>query len=101
MDLPAKEAVALVPGQQVRVQFAMGAGTGSTRLLVPVKAVARRGELTAVYVASGKTFALRAVRLGADLGAESVEVLSGLRAGEVVAADPLRASQPDATPASK
>jgi hypothetical protein len=30
--------------------------------------VLRRGELTAVYVAQGEGFALRAVRLGADRG---------------------------------
>jgi RND family efflux transporter MFP subunit len=101
MDLPAKEAAALVPGQQVRVRFALGGKPGGERLLVPAAAVVRRGELTAVYVAAGKAFALRAVRLGADLGAEGIEVLSGLRAGELVAADPLRASQADATPASQ
>ena len=101
MDLPAKEAAALVPGQQVRVQFAVAGGSGGARLLVPASAVVRRSELTAVYVASGKTFALRAVRLGADLGGEGIEVLTGLRAGEVVATNPLRAAQPDATPASK
>jgi hypothetical protein len=53
--------------------------------------------LSAVYVASGAQFALRAVRLGADLGAAGVEVLSGLRAGEVVATDTLRAAQAGAS----
>jgi hypothetical protein len=69
----------------------------SARLLVPSAAVVRRGELSAVYVASGAQFALRAVRLGADLGAAGVEVLSGLRAGEVVATDTLRAAQAGAS----
>jgi RND family efflux transporter MFP subunit len=97
MDLPAKEAAALVPGQQVRVRFGLDNTVASSRLLVPAAAVVRRGELHAVYVVSGKQFSLRAVRLGADLGAAGVEVLSGLRAGEVVATDPLRAAQAGAS----
>ena len=100
MDLPAKEAADLLPGQQVRVRFA-GADMAATspRLIVPTVAVVRRGELSAVYVASGKVFALRAVRLGRE-SADGVEVLAGLRAGEVVATDPVRAAQADAAPAS-
>jgi len=47
--------------------------------------------LTAVYVASSKGFLLKAVRLGADHGAEGVEVLAGLMAGELVALDPVKA----------
>jgi RND family efflux transporter MFP subunit len=102
MDLPTKESIALLPGQQVRVSFTGADTTAATtpRLLVPAAAVVRRGELSAVYVASGKTFALRAVRLG-RANAEGVEVLAGLRAGEVVATDPVRAAQVDAAPATK
>jgi RND family efflux transporter MFP subunit len=101
MDLPAKEAAALLPGQQVRVRFTgaeMAAASG--RLLVPTTAVVQRGELSAVYVSAGKGFTLRAVRLGRQ-GSDGVEVLAGLRAGEVVAIDPVRAAQVDATPASQ
>jgi RND family efflux transporter MFP subunit len=99
MDLPAKEAATLLPGQQVRVSFT-GASTASAapRLLVPAGSVVRRGELRAVYVSTGKGFSLRAVRLGRE-AAGSVEVLAGLRAGEVVATDPLRAAQANAAPA--
>jgi pyruvate/2-oxoglutarate dehydrogenase complex dihydrolipoamide acyltransferase (E2) component len=53
-------------------------------------AVLRRGELTAVYVAGPQGFALRAVRVGPAVGGV-VDVLSGLRAGERVAMDPVRA----------
>ena len=74
------------------------------RLLVAQSAVVRRGELSAVYVAYGsgdKTgFHLRAVRLGTDQGADGIEVLAGLKAGEVVALDPLRASVAGARPAA-
>ena len=101
MDLPAKESASLLPGQQVRVGFAVEGGTSVARLLVPASAVVRRNELTAVYVAANQHFTLRSVRLGADLGSQGVEVLSGLRAGELVATDTLRASQADAAPAAK
>lgn len=102
MDLPAKDAAALLPGQQVRVRF-VGAesANASTRLLVPTAAIVQRGELSAVYVATASGFALRAVRLGRDRGAEGVEVLAGLRAGDVVATDPVRAAQTHAAPAAK
>ena len=101
MDLPAKEAAFLLPGQQVRVSFVVDANVSVARLLVPASAVVRRNELTAVYVAANQHFALRSVRLGVDLGSQGVEVLSGLRAGELVATDTVRASQPDAVPAAK
>jgi RND family efflux transporter MFP subunit len=104
LDLPAKEAAHLLPGQQVRVAFAGASNANShtaQRLLVPAAAVVRRGELSAVYVASSQGFALRAVRLGANQGAGLVEVLSGLRAGEVVATDPLRAAQASAASVNK
>lgn len=93
LDLPAKESAGLVPGQQVRVQFALAQSGSSNSLRVPEAALVRRGELTAVYVASGAGFALRAVRLGTAQGPEGVEVLTGLRAGDVIALDTLRAAQ--------
>jgi hypothetical protein len=68
-------------------------------LIVPGTAIVRRGELSAVYVASGKGFALRAVRLG-RASADGVEVLAGLHAGDLVATDPVRATQAGAVPAS-
>ena len=101
MDLPAKDAAALLPGQQVRVSFSVESTTSSSHFLVPASAVIRRNELSAVYVVANQRFALRAVRFGADLGSQGVEVLSGLRAGEWVATDTVRASQPDAVPAVK
>jgi RND family efflux transporter MFP subunit len=101
MDLPAKEAANLLPGQQVRVSFSAEGAAASSSLVVPNAAVVHRGELRAVYVVSGKGFALRAVRLGRDLGAQGIEVLAGLRTGDVVATDPLRAAQSDAAPAAK
>ncbi|PHM20273.1 MAG: efflux transporter periplasmic adaptor subunit [Curvibacter sp. PD_MW3] len=78
----------LLPGQQVRVRYV---GGQANRMVVPAAAVLRRGELTAVYVASDKGFALRAVRLGADHGAQGLEIVAGLSAGERVALDPIKA----------
>jgi RND family efflux transporter MFP subunit len=93
LDLNATHAAQQVPGQQVQVRFVAGS---EQRLTVPTSAVLRRGELTAVYIApttdQAKGFVLRAVRLGSDHGDAGVEVLSGVKAGERVALDPVRAS---------
>jgi RND family efflux transporter MFP subunit len=88
LELSPEAAKVLLPGQPVRVRFAAGR---ANRMVVPGAAVLRRGELTAVYVAAGKGFVLRAVRLGADHGDDGVEVVAGLTAGEQVALDPVRA----------
>ncbi len=88
LEVPTEAANALLPGQQVRVRFT---GGQAERSVVPASAILRRGELTAVYVASAKGFLLKAVRLGADHGAEGVEVLAGLAAGDRVALDPVKA----------
>jgi hypothetical protein len=62
--------------------------------------VLRRGELTAVYVASpdGAGFVLKAVRLGADHGAAGIEIVAGLNATDSVALDPVKASLAGARP---
>lgn len=104
-------AVALSPGQPVQVRFAAAAASGNTNttpkasaLTVPAGALMQRGELTAVYVAApgDAGFVLRAVRRGAVAGAEAgrVEVLSGLKAGERVALDPVQAGLAGARPAA-
>jgi RND family efflux transporter MFP subunit len=93
LDLAATDSAGLVPGQQVRVKFNTAAGPAREVLAVPEQAIVRRGELTAVYVQSGAQFTLRAVRLGSRMGAEGTQVLSGLKAGDVVALDPVRAAQ--------
>ena len=88
LDLGPKVSQTLLPGAQVRVRFS---GGQTQRMVLPASAVLRRGELTAVYVATAKGFVLRAVRLGADHGVQGVEVLAGLSAGERVALDPVKA----------
>jgi len=62
--------------------LALPQGTRSS-LLLPRTAVRHEGDLTGVLVRSGDHSELRFVRLG-RAGADSVEVLAGLRAGEQV-----------------
>ena len=88
LELPDAAVKNLLPGQQVRVRFAAGQ---SQRLTVPASAILRRGELTAVYVASAQGFALKAVRLGQDHGTGGVEILAGLMASDAVAVDAVKA----------
>jgi RND family efflux transporter MFP subunit len=97
LELPADAAKNLLPGQQVPVRFS---GGQADRMLVPGAAVLRRGELTAVYVATRQGFVLKAVRLGAEHGADGVEVVAGLLAGERVALDPVKAGLAGAQPAA-
>ncbi len=87
-----------VPGRSVSVRFE---STGGERVLtVPAASLLVRGELVGVYVASGQGFVLRAVRTGRRSG-DRVEVLSGLREGERVATDPVRAGLKGALPADR
>ncbi|MCZ7561376.1 MAG: HlyD family efflux transporter periplasmic adaptor subunit [Burkholderiaceae bacterium] len=95
-ELPAGAAAGAVPGQSVRVRFG---GGSAERLTVPATAVLRRGELTGVYVAREQVFVLQAVRVGADHGDAGVEVLAGLKPGDRVAIDPVRAGLAGARPA--
>ena len=95
LELPAEAAKTLLPGQQVRVRFA---GGQASRRVVPGAAILRRGELTAVYVVAGNGFSLKAVRLGADHGADGVEVLAGLLESDRVALDPVKAGLAGAQP---
>ncbi len=89
LELP-ENAADLYPGMFVKVGFVTGE---AHRLLVPLRSVVERGEVTAVYVlnADGRT-SLRQIRLGHKF-ADDVEVLAGLAEGERVALDPVAATQ--------
>jgi RND family efflux transporter MFP subunit len=95
LELPAATATSLLPGQPVKVRIAAGQ---TQRLVIPKSAVLRRGELTAVYVVSGKGFALKAIRIGTDHAGQGVEVLAGLTESDRVALDPIRAGLAGAMP---
>jgi hypothetical protein len=84
--LPA-EVRGVYPGIYARAHFVTGR---KPALLVPRAAVIRRSELTAVYVVSDSV-QLRQIRLGTAGDATSVEVLAGLKPGERVALEPVKA----------
>ena len=101
LDLPASALPGLVPGQVARVHFSGAAQTGAAAnantLRLPAAAVLRRGELTAVYLAQGDRFVLRAVRTGAERP-DGVDIVAGLKAGDAVAANAVAAGLADARP---
>ncbi|ACB35997.1 efflux transporter, RND family, MFP subunit [Leptothrix cholodnii SP-6] len=108
LDLAPADSAGLLPGQSVRVRFAGAAdrkadaptsgSSGPASLSVPAGALLHRGELSAVYVAQGTQFVLRAVRSG-PVQQGQVKVLAGLKAGERVAVDAIRAGLAQARPA--
>jgi hypothetical protein len=62
--------------------------------------VLQRGELTAVYVVREGRFMLQAVRTSAAPGnATTLTLLSGVKPGDVIAADAIQAGLANATPA--
>ena len=88
LDLPA-DLRGVYPGVYARAHFVTGR---APRLLVPRPAIMQRSEVTAVYVVDEKgALQLRQVRLGSASDELSVEVLAGLRPGERVALEPLKA----------
>lgn len=83
------------PGTTAKVVFAADAVDASgakAGVRVPASSIAQRGELSVAYVVSDGRLLLRQLRLGARDG-EAVEVIAGLQAGEVVAADPVAATK--------
>jgi RND family efflux transporter MFP subunit len=86
LELPEQE-TGLNPGMTVKTAFVVG---DAERLLVPVSALVQRSEVSAVYVVDDTGVSLRQLRLGHRFG-DRVEVLSGLKAGDRVATDPVEA----------
>ena len=86
--LPANEA-GLYPGMFVRAHFVVGK---VKKLVVPASAVLRRSEVVAAFVVDAKGAAsLRQIRVSEAAAEGFVEVLSGLKEGEKVAMDPVKA----------
>lgn len=95
LELP-PDVKGVLPGVFARAHFVTGQ---APRLLVPREAVIRRSEVTGVYVVDADGVPrLRQVRLGTAADDRSVEVLSGLRAGERVALEPVKAGMAPAVP---
>jgi RND family efflux transporter MFP subunit len=87
LELPEGQ-FALYPGMFVKVAFVVGE---SQRLLIPTSALARRSEVTGVYVVEDpRTIRFRQVRSGNEFDTRT-EILAGLGEGERVAVDPVQA----------
>jgi multidrug efflux pump subunit AcrA (membrane-fusion protein) len=100
LDLDATAAGGLTPGQSLTVRFEGATQVGALATpWVPASAILKRGELTAVYVADSERFVLRNVRVGAMPSAGQVPVWAGLKPGERIATDAVRAGLAGATPA--
>ncbi|MCP5264705.1 MAG: efflux RND transporter periplasmic adaptor subunit [Burkholderiaceae bacterium] len=95
VDLPKAVGLRMLPGQAVVVHTERPDPDG--RLSIPAAAVLQRGEMRVAYVALEGRFVLRALRLGRHIG-DRVEVRAGLREGERVALDPVRAGLGGARP---
>jgi RND family efflux transporter MFP subunit len=80
------------PGVTAKVLFPIAVAAQAGTVSIPASALVQRGEVSGVYVIAGNRIALRQVRLGQRNG-DRVEVLAGLKAGDVVAADPVAAVQ--------
>jgi RND family efflux transporter MFP subunit len=78
------------PGMAVKVAFAVG---DRRQLVVPVRAIVHRSEVTGVYtVEPDGNIRFRQLRVGRSAGG-AVEVLAGLEEGEQVALDPIQAGR--------
>lgn len=89
VNLPAGE-YKIYPGMFVKVAFVIGE---DRQLVVPLSALARRSEVSAVYtVDANNRVHFRQVRVGHQLADNNVIILAGLDAGEKVALDPVKAA---------
>jgi len=78
------------PGMFVKVAFVVGE---VQQLVVPLRAVVHRSEVTAVYVVDANNrIQMRQIRIGSQVKGDKVEVLAGLSEGEEVALDPVMAT---------
>ena len=86
--LPAND-VGIYPGMFVRVHFVVGK---VNKLVIPASAVLHRSEVVAAYVVDDTgVVKLRQIRVGKTATEGLVEILSGLKSGEKVALDPVKA----------
>lgn len=81
-----------VPRLGTTAKVAFPAIPGAAHPRIPVSALVRRGEVNAVYVLTDGRLSLRQLRLGEQSG-DSIAVIAGLKAGEIIAADPVAAVQ--------
>lgn len=78
------------PGMLVKARFKVGE---VETLVMPTKAIVARGEVRGAYLVDGENNVhLQQIRTGKVFDNGDVEVLSGLKQGDQVALDPLRAA---------
>jgi RND family efflux transporter MFP subunit len=88
-DLPSGDAPGITPGAAAKILVPIGR---TRKLVVPESALIRRGELTAVNVATADGRPqLRQIRVGSVVAGGGIEVLAGLDEGERVLPNPLAA----------
>lgn len=81
------------PGTTAHIVFPLsGSASGQPIVHIPTSALVQRGEVNGVYVLAANTLQLRQLRLGRTTG-EEIEVLAGLKPDEIIAADPVAATQ--------
>lgn len=78
----------IYPGHLVKIQFTTGE---AQKMRLPSQAIVMRSELQAVYIVKDNKVSLRQIRLGKTNTDNTVDILAGLDAGEMVAMDPVRA----------
>lgn len=76
------------PGMHTKVAFLTGKRSS---LVIPERAIARRSEVTGVYVKEKDKIRFRYVRPGKLIEGQQREILSGLSVGEIVLLDPIKA----------
>jgi len=80
----------IFPGMLVKTAFTIGE---KTVLTMPQSAVIKRGEVIGAYVTGADNrLYLQQIRTGRQLDNNMIEILAGLKAGDKVAVDPLKAS---------
>jgi RND family efflux transporter MFP subunit len=89
VELPQTE-TGLRPGAMAKISFVLGQ---RERIAIPIGALVRRSEVQGVYIVdASQSVYLRQVRIGHRDG-EWVEILAGLREGDVIAADAVLAME--------
>lgn len=86
------------PGMSTKALFMVGE---EQTLAIPKAAVARRSEVTGVYLKTSSGLQFTQIRLGDDVDADLITVQAGLKVGDDVVLDPVKAAALIHTPTKK
>ncbi len=87
-DLPTNMPISTYPGQYAEVLINDVNIAAQSLPVIPLSAVVTRGSLQSVYVINNDSRELRLVRIGREIDATYVSVLSGLKVGDVIEVNP-------------